>query len=95
MGVVVNEAAAAGLAIVASDVVGAAAELVPTGSMAIASRQADLRRWPIRLLRTTDAGAIDGLKRGSATVLADWRRWGDPIAGLRQALGAAEVFSGA
>ena len=68
---VVNEAAAAGLAIVASNVVGAAAELVarwrqwlllPGGGSCSVGRPTSA---------TTDAGAIEGLKRGSAVVLAD------------------------
>jgi glycosyltransferase involved in cell wall biosynthesis len=88
----VNEAAAAGLAIVASDVVGAAAELVRDGVNGFCFPAGDLNALADRLLRTTDPAEIDRLKRGSAEVLADWRRRGDPIAGLRQALRAAAVL---
>lgn len=89
---VVNEAAAAGLAIVASDVVGAAAELVRDGINGYCFAPGNLSELADRLLKTTDPAAIDRLKAGSAEMLADWRRRGDPIAGLRQALHAVKAL---
>ena len=85
-GLVINEAAAAGLAIVASDVVGAAAELVQDG--------VNGRLFPIRdhealttaLLDVTAPDRIDAMRASSAAVLADWRTRGDPVSGLRRAL---------
>jgi glycosyltransferase involved in cell wall biosynthesis len=90
--VVINEAVAAGMAIVASNVVGAAAELVvedvngsifPAGSL---SHLTESLRW------VTGPENIERLKAGSDPVLADWRRRGDPVDGLRRALGFAGVL---
>ena len=83
---VINEAAAAGLAIVASDVVGAAAELV--------RNEVNGRLFPVRddealttaLLDVTAPDRIDAMRASSAAVLADWRTRGDPVGGLRRAL---------
>jgi hypothetical protein len=41
----------------------------------------------------TDAGRVDEMKVASPDVLADWRRRGDPIAGLRKALRFAGVIA--
>jgi glycosyltransferase involved in cell wall biosynthesis len=82
----VNEAAAAGLAILASDVVGAATELVRDGINGYFFPAGDGKALSDRMLETTAPETIDRLKAASASVLADWRRRGDPIAGLRQAL---------
>jgi glycosyltransferase involved in cell wall biosynthesis len=84
--VVINEAAAAGLAIVASDVVGAAAELVRDGVNGHLFPAGDAMALRAALLDVTRADRIDVMKRASAEVLADWRRRGDPVAGLRRAL---------
>lgn len=84
--VVINEAAAAGLAIVASDVVGSAAELVRDGVNGRIFPAGDLDRLKECLLDVTDTNRTDSMKRESANVLRDWRERGDPIKGLRQAL---------
>ena len=84
--VVINEAAAAGLAIVASDVVGAAAELVRDGVNGHVFPAGDAAALRAALLDVTREDRIDAMKGASAGVLADWRRRGDPIAGLRRAL---------
>jgi len=83
---VINEAAAAGLAIVASDAVGAAAELVRdgvNGKIFPAGNEAALQ---LALLDVTAADKIDAYKAASADVLADWQRRGDPVSGVRRAL---------
>jgi glycosyltransferase involved in cell wall biosynthesis len=84
--VVINEAAAAGLAIVASDVVGAAAELVRDGVNGRIFPAGDAAALRAALLDVTDPGRTDAMKTASASVLADWRRRGDPVEGLRRAL---------
>jgi glycosyltransferase involved in cell wall biosynthesis len=90
--VVINEAAAAGLAIVASDVVGAAAELVHddvNGQLFFAGHLGAL----VAALRdVTSAARVDVMKAASAAVLADWRARGDPVMGLRRALEFAGVL---
>jgi glycosyltransferase involved in cell wall biosynthesis len=90
----INEAAAAGLAIVASDVVGAAAELVRDGVNGFFFPAGDKMALTDRLLRTTAPETIDHLKAGSAGILADWRSRGDPIAGLRRALCSVQTLQG-
>ncbi|MDZ4401081.1 glycosyltransferase family 4 protein [Prosthecobacter sp.] len=89
---VVNEAAAAGMAIVATNVVGAAAELVRDGVNGRVFPPRDLRALTEALLDVTESDRIDVLRAGSADVLADWRRRGDPVNGLRMALKFAGVI---
>jgi len=91
--VVINEAAAAGLAIVASEVVGAAAELVRDGVNGRIFPAGDVAALRGALLDVTRADRTDAMKAASATVLADWRRRGDPVAGLRRALERGGVLS--
>lgn len=83
---VINEAAAAGLAIVATEVVGATAELVRQGVNGYTIPRGDLEALKQRLREATDPANIDRLKAASPEVLADWRRDGDPVAGLKRAL---------
>lgn len=84
--VVLNEAAAAGMAIIASDVVGAAAELVRDGANGRIFRKGDLAHLTQCLLDVTDPARIDGLKKSSRQVLTDWQKDGDPVKGMRAAL---------
>ena len=88
---VVNEAAAAGLAIVATDKVGAAAELVREGINGFIFPAGDLQKLTDRLLEVTDEPRIEQLKANSAGVLTDWRVAADPVNGLRQALRSCGV----
>ena len=83
---VVNEAAAAGLAIVASDVVGAAAELVAQGDNGFTFPAGDGEALLSALRRVTDPDRIDQYKAASSGVLADWQQRGDPVEGIRRAL---------
>jgi glycosyltransferase involved in cell wall biosynthesis len=83
---VVNEAMAAGCAVVCSDVVGASAELVKEGVNGFTYPPGDLAGLTDRLRRATDGGTIDRLKAGTVRVLGDWRRLADPIQGIRAAL---------
>jgi glycosyltransferase involved in cell wall biosynthesis len=83
---VINEAAAAGMAIVSSNVVGAAAELVRENVNGKLFAPGDLHGLINSLLEITDAGVTDRMKATSAQVLTDWRQRGDPVDGLRQAL---------
>jgi glycosyltransferase involved in cell wall biosynthesis len=89
---VVNEAAAAGMAIVASSVVGAAAELVRDGLNGRVFPPGDGRALAECLLDVTDPTRVDAMKAASPGVLADWRRAADPIEGLRQGLRSCGVL---
>jgi len=88
---VINEAAAAGLAIVASNVVGAAAELVRDGYNGRVFPPGDLNALTKCLLEVTDGAKIDAMKAASAVMLADWRKRGDPVDGLRRAMIAGGI----
>jgi glycosyltransferase involved in cell wall biosynthesis len=90
--VVINEAAAAGLAIVASSVVGAAAELVKDGINGRLFPAGDLGALTACLRDVTSVGAINRLREGSSDVLADWQRRADPVEGIRRALRVAGVI---
>ncbi len=83
---VVNEAAAAGLALVTSDRVGAAYELVEQGvnGFMIPARRPDLLQTALR--DVTDPSRLEAFKRASLAQLSKWRSRCDPIAGLRKAL---------
>lgn len=85
--VVVCEAAAAGLAIVASRVVGAAGELCREGVNGQLFTPGDVDGLATALLDvTTSDERVLQLRRGSLQVLDEWRRRGDPVEGIRQAL---------
>jgi len=92
-GLVVNESVAAGMAVVANEVVGAAAELVVDGKNGRIIRQGSLESLREGLLKVTCPGTIDAMKTASSEVLAAWRRRGDPVIGLRKALAFANVIS--
>jgi glycosyltransferase involved in cell wall biosynthesis len=89
---VINEAAAAGLAIVCTDVVGAAAELVREGVNGFLFPRGNLAQFIDRLLKVTAPDQIDAMKSASTGILADWRRTADPVDGLRRALRHAGVL---
>ena len=91
---VINEAVAAGMAVVSSDVVGAAAELVVDGVNGRLFPPGNLSRLTECLLDVTAAGVADRMRAAAPAVLAEWQRRGDPVAGLRAALGQAGVLAG-
>ncbi len=83
---VINEATAAGLSIVSSDVVGAAVELVRDRVNGRLFPRGNLAALIQCLLDVTNPIHVDAMKAASPGVLADWRRRADPVEGLRQAL---------
>ena len=90
-GVVINEAACAGMAIVCTDSVGAAGELVRDGVNGQLVPPDDHDGLVAAILNATDPPNLDRYRAASRAVLADWRLRGDPIAGLRAALATANV----
>ncbi len=92
-GVVINEAASAGLAIVSADTVGAAGELVRHGINGRLVPPDDQPALEHALLDTTDPANLDRFRAASPAVLADWRRRGDPVRGLAEALRLANVHA--
>jgi glycosyltransferase involved in cell wall biosynthesis len=86
-GVVVTEAAAAGLALLTSSVVGAAADVLEDGRNGRIFRTGDLSHLEECLLDITGPD-LPAMKAASPGVLARWRERADPVAGLRRALTA-------
>jgi glycosyltransferase involved in cell wall biosynthesis len=83
---VLLEAAAADLAIVCTDVVGAAPEVVQEGANGYTFPPGDLQQLIQRLMRVTDPNRIDAYKKASTDVLERWRGKADLIRGLESAL---------
>ena len=83
---VINEAVAAGLAVVASDVVGAAAELVRDGVNGKLFPNNDLTALTACLRWTLTHPQLDQLRAESSNILKQWRQLADPIQGLKNAL---------
>jgi glycosyltransferase involved in cell wall biosynthesis len=88
---VINEACAAGLAVVCSSVVGAGAELVRDGINGRVFPAGDLTALTDALIEVTSAECIDALKASSAGILDDWIRRSDPVINVRRALAIAGI----
>lgn len=93
-GVVVNEALAAGLALVCADRVGAAAELIRDGRNGRCFVAGSLPSLADALLEVTDPARLATFRAAAPAVLAEWRRTADPVAGLRAALASVGVAVG-
>lgn len=91
-GVVVNEAMAAGLPVVASDVVGAAHELVHEGESGRLFPPGDAAALAAALREVTREGQMAHLRAGAGAALRRWRERADPVAGIRRALAFAGVL---
>jgi glycosyltransferase involved in cell wall biosynthesis/lauroyl/myristoyl acyltransferase len=92
-GVVIVEAAAAGLAIVASDRVGAAPELVKEGVNGFTFPKGDLPALTAVLRQITNPDQIEAFKLQSLVVLHQWLAECDPVAAFRAALNQAGVIA--
>ncbi|HYO24648.1 MAG TPA: glycosyltransferase [Lacipirellulaceae bacterium] len=92
-GVVIVEAAAAGLAIVASDAVGAGPELVHHGENGGVFPIGDLDALVRELLATTAADAIETRKARSLQIMHQWLSVCDPVGSFRKALVHCGVLS--
>jgi glycosyltransferase involved in cell wall biosynthesis len=83
---VVNEAVACGLAVVATEVVGAAAELVDHGVSGLIVVPGSVSAMSEALLELTDGDRCDTMRRHAELMLARWRAKADPVRGLERAL---------
>lgn len=83
---VINEAVAAGLAVVTTSAVGAAAELVRDGENGRIVPPGDLESLAGALLDATDPVRAGAMRAASPSMLQRWRAEADPIDGLRAAL---------
>lgn len=84
--VVINEAIASGLAVVASNVIGAAAELVRHGTNGLLVQPRNVESLVDALLRVTTPNAAETMRAQAPAILKQWRTAADPVAGVRQAL---------
>lgn len=91
-GVVINEAVCAGMAVVASAITGAAADLVRDRVNGFVFRPGDPDALAAALAKATDPALLPCLRAGSGPVLAEWRRRADPVGQLRRALAWAGVL---
>ena len=90
--VVVQEAMAAGLVVIASDVVAASRDIVEdgvSGRIFPAGNKAALKQ---AILDVTDANALSKYRAASPAALAAWRKRIDPVAEIRRALVANGVL---
>lgn len=92
-GLVLNEALASGLAAIASDVVGATADLIVEGYNGRTFKSERLDSLEIALAEVTDAANIDRMRANSPAVLAAYRTAFDPIDGMRNALRSAGLLT--
>lgn len=83
---VVQEAMAAGLAVVASDVVGAAHELIRDDFGGRIFKSGDGKHLEQALREVTDPGQTYSVKQEAQTALREYRRRVDPVAEIRRAL---------
>ena len=83
---VVQEAMSAGLTVVASDVVGAAQEIVQDGRSGRIFPVGDGRALGQAMLDVSHPDRLDGYKQQSREALSAWRQEVDPIAEIRRAL---------
>ena len=90
-GVVLNEAMAAGLAVVASDVVGAAYDMVSDRVNGRLFTSGDVTEFAEALRDVTDPERHDAYRRAVPDVLAEWRRRADPVEGIRKALASLGI----
>ena len=85
-GIVVNEAAAAGLPLVCSDIVGAAGDLLRPGSNGQLFPHGDSVALANTLRLLTGSPELSAMGQKSREILAQWRTMADPVRGMRKAL---------
>lgn len=93
-GVIINEAAASGLALVVSDMVGAAAELVRDGVNGRVFPSGNCDELTSALRDVTNQVRLKSYQENAATVLTHWRQIGDPVSGLAAALASSGITRG-
>lgn len=94
-GIVVNEALAAGMAVVCSDVVGAAADLLRDGVNGRVFRAGDLAALVDCIRDVTRLDLLPARQAAGHDILQAWRCDHDPVTGVRRTLSAAGVLPSA
>jgi len=90
-GLIINEAAACGLALVCTDAVGAGIELVRDGVDGRVVPRGSQEAAVTALREVTEPTTLRRMRAQSRPILEEWRRKADPIDGLRQALRSSGV----
>ncbi|MCC7476808.1 MAG: glycosyltransferase family 4 protein [Pirellulales bacterium] len=90
---VVQEAMAAGLVVVSSDVVGAAYELIQDGKSGRVFPSGQLLALKNAILDVTADNSLAQFKQHSRAALATWRTTANPVAEIRRALTDASVLT--
>ena len=85
-GLVINEAVASGLAVIATEVVGAAVDLVRHNVNGLIVPPQNVGALASAILEATEGARCERLRAGSAASLKDWRAAADPIQGLAAAI---------
>jgi len=83
---VINEAVAAGLAVIATEVTGAAVELVRHGINGLIVPPGDVQQLAGAMRQVTSGDTCNQMRAAASTALAQWRAAADPVDGIRQAL---------
>ncbi len=83
---VINEAVAAGLAVIATHVTGAATELVHHNHNGLQVEPDDVDQLTEAILRMTQGQTAKHMGQASVEVLAAWQAKADPVAGIVQAM---------
>ncbi len=91
--VVVQEALAAGRPVIASDIVGAAHELVTNGRNGRIFPSDDLAALTTALLEMSDDNQLPAYQSATGPLLADWMQRANPVPEVRRALTDASVLS--
>lgn len=85
-GVVVNEALAAGMAVVASHITGAAIDLIQHGVNGFRFQSGDADELEGFMQEASSTETLHRLSASSTVILSRWRAIADPVAGIRNAL---------
>jgi glycosyltransferase involved in cell wall biosynthesis len=80
---VINEAVAAGMAVIATYVTGAAVELVRHNVNGMLVAPGSQRELEAAMLRCAEEPSLSAFRAAAREVLEEWKRAGDPIDGLR------------
>ncbi len=91
-GMVVIEAAASGMALVMTDIVGASPELVSDGENGRVFPPGDLKAFISALREVTHPERIDEMKSNSRRVLSRWMVESDPVDGFRAAMASCGLL---
>ncbi len=92
-GLIINEAVAAGLAVITTTACGAGVELVESGVNGVLIPPASTEPLTQAMLKLSEPGVAERFGTQSANVLDRWRQSADPVLGIRRALNRAGLVA--